>query len=382
MRVTAVKTFKVPPRWLFVKVLTDSEVHGWGEATLEGRVNTVEAAVHELAEYLIGRDPLPVLDHWQVLFRGGFYRGGPVLMSALAGLDQALWDIRGKYFNVPVYQLLGGPVRERIRVYAWIGGDDPEEATEQALARREQGFSAVKMNATGPVRRIDTPATLDKVVKRIAAVREAVGSNMDIAVDFHGRVSKSLAKILVRELEPLRPLFIEEPVLPEHSDALRVLSRLTSVPIATGERMYSRWEFKPLLEEGLIDVVQPDVSHAGGITECYRIGSMAEAYDVSVAPHCPLGPIALAACLQLDACVPNFLIQEMSLGIHYHSGVDLLDYVREPGVFRVDGGHVVLTQRPGLGIDIDEDRVCRASETFTEWRNPIWRLPDGAFTEW
>jgi galactonate dehydratase len=301
-------------------------------------------------------------------------------MSAIAGVDQALWDVKGKTLGAPVYELLGGPARDRVRVYQWIGGDRPGDVGEAAREKVEAGFTALKMNATPELRRVDNPAAVDEAVERLAAVREAVGDEVDVGVDFHGRVSKPMAKRLVAALEPYEPFFVEEPVLPEHNDALPEIAAKTTTPIATGERMYSRWDFKEVFEDGSVDVVQPDLSHAGGITEVNKIASMAEAYDVAMAPHCPLGPVALAACVQVDAAAPNALIQEQSLDIHYNETSDVLDYLEDPSVFEYEDGYVDLPEGPGLGIDVDEDAV-RASEE-PDWHNPVWRHEDGSVAEW
>jgi galactonate dehydratase len=382
MKVTGFELYKVPPRWLFLKLTTDEGISGWGEPIVEGRADTVEACVKELMEYLVGKDPFRIEDHWNTLYRGGFYRGGPVLMSAIAGIDQALWDLKGKYFQAPVYQLLGGACRDSIRVYSWIGGDRPSDVGESAKAAVAAGFTAVKMNATEELQYIDSFAKVEEAVARIAAVREAVGTAVGVGVDFHGRVHKPMAKILARELEPFHPMFIEEPVLPENNEALREIAQICAIPIATGERMFSRWDFKSLLASGAVDIIQPDLSHAGGITECKKIASMAEAFDVALAPHCPLGPIALAACLQVDATAHNAFIQEQSLGIHYNKGNDLLDYLRDPSVFAYRDGYVAIPAGPGLGIDIDEERVAAMAAQGHSWHNPVWRHRDGSVAEW
>jgi len=382
VKITSVETFLVPPRWLFCRIGTDEGVVGWGEPVVEGRAATVRAAVQELAELLVGADPLRIEDHWQVLTKGGFYRGGPVLSSAVAGLDQALWDIAGKVRGAPVHELLGGPVRDRTRIYSWVGGDEPAELEQAVRAQVEAGFTAVKMNASGRLGPIASPAEIDAVVERVAAARAALGPERDVAVDFHGRVSLANARRLLPLLEPLRPLFVEEPVLPEERHQLPHVMSASSVPIAMGERMYSRWDFRSVLDTGLA-VVQPDLSHAGGISEVRRIAAMAEVYGISVAPHCPLGPIALAASLQIAFSTPNFLIQEQSLGIHYHNdGNDLLDYLVDPSVFTFAHGHVTRTLGPGLGIEVDEKAVRRADELGHAWRSPIWRHDDGSFAEW
>jgi galactonate dehydratase len=382
VKISSLELFKVPPRWLFLRISTDAGISGWGEPIVEGRAETARAAVREMSEYLIGKDPFRIEDHFQVLYRGGFYRGGPVLTSALSGIEQALWDIKGKALDVPVYELLGGAAREKIRVYNWIGGDRPADAAEVVRAQTEAGFTAVKMNATEELNYIDSRAKLDAAVERLAAVREAGGPSLDIAVDFHGRVHKGMAKALARELDPYKPLFIEEPVLPENTEALREIARHTTTPIALGERLYTRWGFKGVLTSGYVDVVQPDLSHAGGILETRKISAMAEAFDVAVAPHCPLGPIALAASLQLDACTPNAIIQEQSLGIHYNEGSDLLDYLKDPAVFAYERGYVAVPVGPGLGIEIDEEKVREAAKTGHDWRNPVWHNEDGTVAEW
>ncbi len=382
MKITAMECFLVPPRWCFLKIETDEGIVGWGEPVVEGKASTVKEAVNEMSEFLIGKDPLRIEDHWNVLYRGGFYRGGPILMSAIAGIDQALWDIKGKYYNAPVHDLIGGACRDSIRVYSWIGGDRPSDVGKAAKEVVEAGFTAVKMNATEELQYIDSYKKVDQVLERVAAIREAVGDDIGIGIDFHGRVHKPMAKVLAKELEPFRPMFIEEPVLPENNEALKEIAMHSSIPIATGERMYSRWDFKHLLQDGYVDIIQPDLSHAGGITECKKIASMAEAYDVALAPHCPLGPIALAACLQVDATCHNAFIQEQSLGIHYNQGSDLLDYLADPSVFHYENGYVNIPKGPGLGISINEEKVREMAKVGHNWRNPIWRHRDGSVAEW
>lgn len=382
MKITGFKLYQVPPRWLFLKIETDEGVSGWGEPAVEGRSHTVEAAVRELMDYLIGKDPRNIEDHFQVLYRGGFYRGGPILMSAISGIEQALWDIKGKYYNMPVYEMLGGAVRDTIQVYSWIGGDRPQDVGAAAKEKEEAGFTAIKMNGTEEMNYIDSYTKVDAAVNRVAAIREAVGNDFGIGIDFHGRVHKAMAKILVKELEPYRPMFIEEPVLVENLEAFRDIASHTTTPIATGERNYTRWGFKQMLMDGVVDIVQPDLSHAGGILEVKKIATMAEAFDVAVAPHAPLGPINLAASLQIDACTPNCIIQEQSLGIHYNKGSDLLDYLVDPTVFEYQSGSVSMSKGAGLGIEIDEERVKEAAKVGHQWKNPIWRHKDGTVAEW
>ncbi|TCP56374.1 galactonate dehydratase [Tamaricihabitans halophyticus] len=381
MLITSVETFLVPPRWLFCKISTDEGVVGWGEPVVEGKAHTVAAAVDELADVLIGADPARIEDLWQVMSKGGFYRGGPVLSSAISGIDQALWDIKGKALGVPVHDLLGGAVRDRVRMYGWIGGDAPAEVGEGAAERMAAGYTAVKMNAGGRMRTLESSSEINGVVDRVAAVREAIGPDRDVAIDFHGRVSPALARVLCRELAPLHPLFVEEPVVPELSAEFGRICADTSVPIATGERLYSRWDFAPVLAAG-IAVAQPDLSHAGGISECRRIAAQAETHGVALAPHCPLGPIALAACLQVDLASPNALIQETSLGIHYNVGADTLDYLVDPTIFQLTDGFVDRLSKPGLGIEVDEQAVRAAADRGHRWRSPVWRHADGGFAEW
>ena len=382
VKIVSFTCYQVPPRWLFLKISTDEGIEGWGEPVIEGRAATVKTAVEELGAMLVGKDPLRIEDHWQMMYRGGFYRGGPILMSAIAGIDQALWDIKGKALNTPVYQLLGGACRDSIRVYSWIGGDHPSEVGKAAKEVVALGFTAVKMNGTNELQIVDSYREIDAAVARIAEVRAAVGPDIGIGIDFHGRVHKPMAKVLAKELEPYRPMFIEEPVLPENNEALREIANHTHIPIAVGERMFSRWDFKRVLADGYVDIIQPDLSHAGGITECKKIFAMAEAYDVAVAPHCPLGPIALAACLQVDATAYNAFIQEQSLGIHYNQGTDLLDYLQDRSVFAYENGVVKIPQGPGLGIAIDEAHVKKMAAIGHDWHNPIWRHQDGTVAEW
>lgn len=381
MRINRVETFLVPPRWLFVRVATDAGIVGWGEATCEGRSETVRAAVQELSEIVIGQDPLRIEDHWQVMTKGAFYRGGPILASAVSGIDQALWDIAGKHLDVPVHQLLGGHVRDRIRVYGWVGGDEPDEVQDHIAEQLEAGLTAVKMNASGRMGRIGTVAEIDGVVARVAAAREVLGDDRDVAVDFHGRFTLANARRVAPLLEPFHPFFLEEPVVPENSHLIGELARSTSIPVSTGERLYSRQEFLPVLQAG-IAVAQPDLSHAGGISEVRRIASLAEVFDVQLAPHCPLGPLALASCLQVGFATPNYLIQEQSIGIHYNHGADVLDYVVDKAPLKFVDGHIERLTRPGLGIDIDEDAVRAADKLGRTWRSPRWRHADGSHAEW
>jgi galactonate dehydratase len=382
MKITRLTTFLLPPRWLFLRIDTDAGISGWGEPLVEGRAHTVAAAVEELSDYLVGKDPRHIEDHWNVMYRGGFYRGGPVLMSAIAGIDQALWDIKGKDLDVPVHALLGGPVRERIRIYSWIGGDRPADTAKAAREAVARGFTAVKMNASEEMQYVDTHDKVERVLENVQAVREAVGPHVGLGLDFHGRVHKPMAKVLMRELAPFKLMFIEEPVLSEYLECLPELASISPAPIALGERLYSRYDFKRVLQIGGVDIIQPDPSHAGGITETRKIAAMAEAYDVGLALHCPLGPIALAANLQLDAICHNAFIQEQSLGIHYNAANDLLDYVSDRSVFAYEDGFVRIPHGPGLGITVNQAYVDERAAIGHRWRNPVWRHDDGSVAEW
>lgn len=381
MKIDRIETFLVPPRWLFLRVETDDGVVGWGEPVVEGSAEPVRAAVDQFAEFLIGRDPSRIEDIWQTLTRGTFYRGGPVFSSAVAGIDQALWDIAGKALGVPVHTLLGGHVRDRVRVYGWVGGDDPSSVREAVQERVEWGLTAVKMNASGRMEKLASARELDGVLERVASAKEVLGPDRGVALDFHGRVTNANARRLMVELEPLGPLFVEEPVVPENAHLLQRLVETSSIPVATGERMYSRQEFLRVLESG-VAIVQPDLSHAGGISEVRRIAALAETFDALVAPHCPLGPIALAASLQIGFSAPNHFIQEQSIGIHYNETGEVLDYIVDTSVFDYSTGFIERPLKAGLGVEIDEAAVRAAAEQGHRWRSPVWHYSDGSVAEW
>ena len=333
-----------------IKITTDTGIVGWGETTLEGKPKSTWAAVEELADYLIGKDPLRIEHHWQHIYRSAFYRGGNVLMTALSGIDQALWDIAGKYFNVPTYQLLGGPVRDRIRVYAhWGIRDSSERGLDSARERLEMlqkkgGYKAFKSGPGGKWRAHEPPAVIDHFVKCAYTMREWVGDDCELCFDFHGKMTPALAVEICHEIKGMRPMFVEEPVPQENVDALKHVSDHVPFPIATGERLLSRWEFRTIFEKNAVAYIQPDGSHAGGISELKRIANMAEVYYVHIMPHCAIGPVAFSACMQVDAAVPNFLIQEQ---VDAGLGEDLL---QAPWV--VKDGHIDLPTRPGLGFDL------------------------------
>lgn len=382
MKIKQFRLYPVAPRWCFLAIDTDEGVTGWGEPIIEGKAETVMAAVKELEFYLVDKDPGQINDLWQLLYRGGFYRGGPILMSAIAGIEQALWDIKGKVIQQPVHQLLGGRVREKMRVYSWVGGDDPSDEISQIKEYQKLGRHTFKLNGCGKLGLIDSNKSIDEVVARIGSIRERFGSTIDFGLDFHGRVSVPMAKVLLKELEFARPLFVEEPVLAEQYDQYSVLSASTSIVLAAGERMYSRAEFKRVLSLGGIGIVQPDVSHAGGIMETMKIAAMAEAYDVGLAPHCPLGPIAFASSLAVDFISYNAVMQETSLGMHYNKDADLLDYVVNKEDFDIQNGYIKPLTKPGLGVELDEEAIIRSAKNHTGWRNPVWRHDDASVAEW
>lgn len=303
-------------------------------------------------------------------------------MSALSGIDIALWDLKARRLNVPLFELLGGLVRQKVQVYCWIGGDRPSDVEAAAKARKEQGLTCIKMNATEDVNWLDSASVMDSTVERLKTVKSL---GLNAGLDFHGRLHKPMAKQLAKALEPHRPLFIEEPLLVEHPEALKQLSDQTSIPIALGERLYHRWDAKKFLSDGLIDILQPDIAHAGGISETKRLANMAEAYDVAIAPHCPLGPIAFAASLHVGLSTPNFVILEMSLGMHYNTeagDIDLNTYLKDQSVFGIKEGFVHAPKGPGLGIEIDEEMVRRISKETEPWQPKEFFGPDGSIREW
>ncbi|MBT3265883.1 galactonate dehydratase [Candidatus Poribacteria bacterium] len=367
MKITKLETFLVKPRWLFLKIHTDEGLVGLGEPILEGRARTCAEAVAELAPYLIGKDPTRVVHHWQAMYRHAFYRGGPILTSALSGVEQALWDIAGKALDVPVYKLFGGPTRDRIRLYK--GGGDPETIGEHIAA----GFTAFKTGVAGgrPARIVENKAFVDRAADRFAALRQAAGPEIDLAIDFHGAISPQTAKLLIKAIEPYQPMFVEEPCQCQNVDVLADIARSTYLPIATGERVFTKWGFREILEKGAASILQPDLCHAGGINEVRLIAGMAEASYAGIAPHNPLGPISLAACLQLDASIPNFIAQE-----HTTLGEG---YLKKPFVFK--DGFVELPTGPGLGIELDEDAM--EDKIDHDWSNPESYLQDdGSVVDW
>jgi galactonate dehydratase len=380
MRIARIDQFFPRKRMRLVRITTDTGIEGWGETTLEGKPKSTMAAVEELADYLIGKDPLRIEHHWQHIYRSAFFRGGNVLMSALSGIDQALWDIAGKHHGVPAYQLLGGAVRDRIRVYAhWGIGSTTDEGLARARERlnmlRKKGYTAFKSGPGGKWRGHEPPAVIEEFVRRAFLMREWVGPEAELAFDFHGKMTPALAIEICHELRGMRPMFVEEPVPQENADALKLVSDHVPFPIATGERLLSRWEFREVIEKQAAAYLQPDASHAGGITELKKIANMAEVYYIHVAPHCAIGPVALSACLQVDAVVPNFLIQEQ---VDAGLGDGLL---RE--AWEVRDGHIELPTRPGLGFEIVEKEVTQDRGRYEEeLGGEFFHEADGSVADW
>lgn len=368
VRITKLETFLVKPRWIFLKIHTDAGVTGLGEPLLEGRALTIQTAIKEIEPYLIGKDPRRVVHHWQAIYRHAFYRGGPILTSALSGIDQALWDIKGKLLGIPVYELFGGPTRDRVRIYGRASN------AEDMKKRKAEGYTVIKTGVAKkmPARIVENPAFIDHAVANFASLREAGGPEMDIGIDFHGAISPQTAKVLIKELEPYQPMFIEEPCQAQNVDVLVDIARGTHLPIATGERIFTKWGFRELLEKGAASILQPDLCHAGGLTEGRLIAGMAEAYYAAIAPHNPMGAISLASGLQLAASIPNFLVQEqVSLGA---------GYLKNPFQLESDGT-VLLPEGPGLGIELDE--AALADKIGHDWTNPETYDPrDGSVVDW
>jgi galactonate dehydratase len=367
LKITKLETFLVKPRWLFLKIHTNAGIVGLGEPITEGRALTCAEAVKEIEPYLVGKDPRPVAKHWQAIYRHAFYRGGPILTSALSGIDQALWDIKGKALGVPVYELLGGPMRDRVRVYAHAS------TPEQMKSLQAKGFSAFKTGVAKkrPARYIETLAEVRYAAEKFATLRKTMGDDVDLAIDFHGAISPATAKLLIKAYEPYQPMFIEEPCQAQNHDIMAEIARGTFLPIATGERVFTKWGFREVLEKKAATILQPDLCHAGGITEVRLIAGMAEAYYADVAPHNPLGPISLAAGVQIAASIPNFLCQEqVSLGE---------GYLKQP--LRVRDGYLELPTGPGLGIELDENAM--ADKIGHDWKNQeSYDAEDHSVVDW
>lgn len=362
-----------PLSWNLLKVQTDEGIVGYGEPIVEGRARTVAMAVQELGDYIIGKDPRDIERLWQDMYKASFYRGGAVLASAVSGVEQALWDITGKWYGVPVYALLGGAVRDKIRVYSWVFGETDEDYIKGAIDRKNKGFNAMKMLACHePIRFIETPEKILEMANRVGSVRKAVGNDFDIGIDLHGRFSPAMAKLYIKEVEQYRPMFIEEAILPDNHDIMADIARSTHIPLATGERLFGRWGFRDVIEKRAVSIIQPDVCHCGGILELRKIAAMSEVNYCAVAPHNPMGPVAFAASLQCDAGMINFLIQEQS---HMGEGV-----LTEPFVQK--DGFVDIPKKPGLGIEIDETNFISLLEDGAGHLEHWYDRDDGSYSVW
>ena len=381
MKIARIEQFFPRRRMRFVKITTDTGLVGWGETTLEGKAKSTMAAVEELADYLVGKDPLRIEHHWQHIYRSAFFRGGNILMSALSGIDQALWDIAGKYYEVPVYKLLGGAVRDRVRVYAHWGissmTDEGKERSRQRLdmLRKKGKYMAFKSGPGGKWRAHEPPAVIDAFVKRAYLMREWVGPEVEIAFDFHGKMTPALAIEVCHEIRGMRPMFVEEPVPQENVDALKLVSDHVPFPIATGERLLTRWGFREVFEKQAVAYLQPDISHAGGITELKKIANMGEVYYMHILPHCAIGPIAFSASLHVDAVVPNFLAQEQ-VDAGLGAGLFKEDWV-------VKDGHIELPTKPGLGFEVDEAEAQQNCGIYEEeLGGEYYYESDGSVADW
>ncbi|MBL8220570.1 MAG: galactonate dehydratase [Bryobacterales bacterium] len=362
VKVTKVESFVLKNSWVFVKISTDAGITGWGEM-LKDDAKACAAGALEVGRYLVGQDPSRVVHHWQAIHRGAFYRGGPIKTAISSGIDQALWDIKGKMYGVPVWKLLGGQTRDRVRVYGQLS--------------EKTGVNAIKVGVRGskrnPFKYNEGMKFVEEVVERFKALREKVGSGVDIGVEFHGAVQPPTAMSLIHALEPYHPWFYEEIAQALNVDVMAEMARKTHVPIATGERIFTKWGFREILEKRAATILQPDVCYAGGITELKIIAGMAEAYYTPLAPHNPQGPCSLAASLQIAAAIPNFLIQER--GDNEYS--DLLAKPLPP----VTNGHRPLLTEPGLGISIDESKLMAQVGEPREYRT-AYDDDDGSVVDW
>ena len=382
----------VPPRWGLLRLQADG-LEGFGEFTVEGQLQAAESTVRALSAFFVGQNACDLKRLVRGCYDRYFYHGGVHFMSALGGIEIALWDLVGKAYGQPIHRLFGGKIRDSIKVYRWAGGNNnsPEAAAEEAARVVAEGAKAIKMNACPPMAAVDTYGGVRAAVNRARAVRDAVGPDVEIAFDFHGRCNVPMARRLVKELEFANPLFFEEPVRPDYNRWLPEIARLTSVPIATGERMCTVPEFSDVVANQGACILQPDLVHVGGISNAIDIAGLAEANGIAIAPHCPLSPVAFMACLHVVAQSPAGWILEWSKGIHYNAsgatrGVDpwmrYLDHAYWESFNLDSGGHLEVTDEPGLGIRLDWAEVQRAASAGVTWEEPAMYLPDGTLANW
>ncbi len=376
MKITKIKSllaFGGRQTWVFVHVETDAGITGIGEASLEGKEKAVEAAVEDMARFLVGRDPTRIEQNWQIMYRHGFWRGGVVLLTAMSGIEQALWDIAGKELGVPVYRLLGGACRDKIQLYTHSGGRTIDEAVKHAQSLVSQGWRAFKTGSLGFENFATEKQCIKALVERFKAVREAVGPDILIGMDCHGRHTPGQAIQILRALEPYDLFFLEEPVPPDNVEAfMRLRNAETNVNIATGERLFTKWGYRELLEKQYADIIQPDPCHDGGLLETRKIGAMAETYYVRVAPHNPNGPVATAASLQLAACMPNFVILEYAQNQPWRDQV-----ITEP--LKIVNGYVELPTKPGLGVELNYEAIAKLPYQPRDYHGAFW--PDGGVAD-
>lgn len=369
-------TFGGVRNWTFVRVETRDGVHGWGEASTELWEQTVEAAIRELGERLIGRDALAGEAVWQRAMRHGFWRGGVVLASAVAAIDQALWDIRGKTYGVPVHRLVGGPTREWVPTYRHVGIYDADALADEARALVESGVRTLKTGAWVSDSALPEHERLRRVDRRMSAIRDAVGDDVELLFDHHGRARPDEAIRLIQALAPFRPYWIEEPIAPESAELVAPVAaeaRRHGISVAFGERLFSRWEFRRVLERQLVDIVQPDLCHAGGLTEALKIASFADTYRAVVAPHNPAGPVSTAAAAQVALAIPNFSMLELCLDEPRRTEVTV-----DPWPLLSD--RLLVPDRPGLGIELDVDAIRAVPPRVIEVPREAY-LADGSIAD-
>jgi galactonate dehydratase len=388
MKITDIRTIVVNAQmrnWVFVKVETDTPgLVGWGEASVEWKTRAVAAAVEDLKPFVVGEDPTRIEYIYQKLYRQPFFRPGIIGQSAISGIEQACWDITGKALGVPVYRLLGGAVRDKVRMYTHLGGGemtsvytsfDPEPVVELACQVVERGYTAVKVVFVPYSEPLMGPVPVKKLRQVMGRLREAVGDGVDIMVDFHGRTYPAVAIEYINAIAEYHPYFCEEPVPPENIDALAEVRAAVRVPIATGERLVTRHQFREIFEKRAAHVIQPDLCHCGGLLEARKIAAMAEAYYMGVAPHNPLGPVANAAALHFALATPNFLIQEdMLTDVPWRWDV-------VESALRTEKGYWLPAEKPGLGVEVNEKEAARHPFVQEPLQSAVY-APDGAVLDW
>jgi len=389
LRVTGMKVFGVTMSagsdrpYVFVKLETNQGLVGWGEGTLEGKAGAVIACVNDFRDFVIGADPMQVEHIWQSMYVHSFYRAGPVIGSAISGIDQALWDIRGKALGMPVYKLLGGPFDSRgVRGYYHADGvRTPDQLKQLRQTAVEQGVSCFKTGIGGYYEWIDTNAKISRAVEQIGVIREGLGPDIDIAVDFHAKTSPSVASVIVKELEPLNLLFVEEVCPPENVKAMARIARRSTVPLATGERLVAAYGVRELIEMGVVDILQTDINHVGGVSALWKVAAMAEASGISMSPHSCEGPIGGTAALHVDAAMPNFLVQEICGGVNPSANDKIWEEWLGFPAMRMVNGRFPLPEKPGLGFELTEASLAKYPFGGTR---PMARVfaPDGSVVEW